>query len=366
MILACILGSIGIDFVQAQSIVRYIYDDLGRLSKVIDPSGNVATYIYDPLGNILEIRHSVIEPLAIFGFTPSRGAPSDTVTIDGRGFSAVEVDNTVTFNGATAVVEDASAEQLTVIVPAGATTGPISVQVGANITTSDTNFIVLPGINSITPNYILAGTADRPIQITGAQLNGATFSFQPETIPSAISIDSATVGSSGTSASLVVSSNPDFTGSYVLIADTPTGQSSTVPKAGNTLRVINIIEGADDDNDGLSNAMEALLGTDPLDPDTDNDGFSDGDEFNAGSNLLDPDSIPLSLAIQIFSVRNDASPALSDGQATSAVVSVRNNAVENIQQGTVANDVISVRNQAAPDYFDGHITSPIITIGNGP
>ena len=32
---------------------KYIYDDLGRLSKVIDGKGNVATYNYDAVGNLL-------------------------------------------------------------------------------------------------------------------------------------------------------------------------------------------------------------------------------------------------------------------------------------------------------------------------
>ncbi|HWV35543.1 MAG TPA: hypothetical protein VNZ55_07920, partial [Thermomicrobiales bacterium] len=35
---------------------------------------------------------------------------------------------------------------------------------------------------------------------------------------------------------------------------------------------------ADDDGDGLTNAEEAALGTDPKNPDTDDDGISDGDE----------------------------------------------------------------------------------------
>ena len=33
----------------------YIYDDLGRLSQVIDGQGNVATYNYDAVGNLLSI-----------------------------------------------------------------------------------------------------------------------------------------------------------------------------------------------------------------------------------------------------------------------------------------------------------------------
>lgn len=38
----------------------------------------------------------------------------------------------------------------------------------------------------------------------------------------------------------------------------------------------------DDDNDGLSDAFEVFIGTDPLDPDTDNDGLLDGTEVDMG------------------------------------------------------------------------------------
>ncbi len=54
----------------------------------------------------------------------------------------------------------------------------------------------------------------------------------------------------------------------------------------------------DDDNDGLTNAEEEAIGSDPNDADTDDDGVIDGDEPNAGLdsdgdgliNVLDPDS----------------------------------------------------------------------------
>ena len=46
--------------------------------------------------------------------------------------------------------------------------------------------------------------------------------------------------------------------------------------------------GPDPDSDGLNNADEADLGTDPNDPDTDSDGFEDGAEVNGESNPLDP------------------------------------------------------------------------------
>ena len=49
----------------------------------------------------------------------------------------------------------------------------------------------------------------------------------------------------------------------------------------------------DDDGDGLSQARELELGTNPLVSDTDGDGFSDGVEINAGTNPLDAESFPV-------------------------------------------------------------------------
>ncbi len=37
---------------------QYIYDDLGRLSQVIDGQGNVATYTYDAVRNLLSITRN--------------------------------------------------------------------------------------------------------------------------------------------------------------------------------------------------------------------------------------------------------------------------------------------------------------------
>ena len=40
---------------QSTNPVQYFYDDLGRLTQVVDPSGNVAAYSYDAVGNLLSI-----------------------------------------------------------------------------------------------------------------------------------------------------------------------------------------------------------------------------------------------------------------------------------------------------------------------
>src|SRR5229473_2547662 len=81
----------------AQTNVQYVYDALGRLTSVIDPSGNVATYNYDAVGNLLSITRSTTSPsaLAIFGFSPSQGSVGQTVVIQGQNFSTTPSSNTV-------------------------------------------------------------------------------------------------------------------------------------------------------------------------------------------------------------------------------------------------------------------------------
>lgn len=48
----------------------------------------------------------------------------------------------------------------------------------------------------------------------------------------------------------------------------------------------------DADGDGLTNAQEIALGTDPFNPDTDGDGYRDGEEVRAGSDPNNQDSVP--------------------------------------------------------------------------
>ncbi|ULA62497.1 MAG: exported protein of unknown function [Nitrospira sp.] len=61
----------------------YIYDDLGRLSQVIDGQGHVATYSYDAVGNLLSIARNTggVGAPTITGLTPNSGAAGSTVTV---------------------------------------------------------------------------------------------------------------------------------------------------------------------------------------------------------------------------------------------------------------------------------------------
>ena len=62
---------------------QYIYDDLGRLSQVIDGQGNVATYTYDAVGNLLSITRNAggVGAPTITAFTPNTGNAGASVNV---------------------------------------------------------------------------------------------------------------------------------------------------------------------------------------------------------------------------------------------------------------------------------------------
>src|SRR6266446_253603 len=174
LIFLFILGFASPLWAQSGASVQYVYDALGRLMTVIDPSGNVATYNYDAVGNLLSITRTTSSPsaLAIFGFSPAQGSVGQTVAVQGQNFSATPSANTVKFNGTTATVTTATTNLLTTSVPAGATTGPISVTVGTSTATSSSNFTVLssPVISAVSPTLVLNTPTISSFQVTGVNL----------------------------------------------------------------------------------------------------------------------------------------------------------------------------------------------------
>jgi hypothetical protein len=90
------------------------------------------------------LLNTTLQPPSIALFTPFSGPIGTTVTITGTNFDPVAANNTVKFNGVDAATPTvASATSLTVTVPTGATTGPISVTTLAGTGTSTTDFIVI-------------------------------------------------------------------------------------------------------------------------------------------------------------------------------------------------------------------------------
>jgi hypothetical protein len=153
----------------------------------------------------------------ITSFTPSSAQVGNAVTITGKKFSTTVGNNTVKFNGTTAVVSSATSTQIVTAVPTGATTGKITVTVGKKtaISSSDFTVVALPTITGFTPASGLAGAA--------VTITGTNFSTTPA---------NNTVKFNGTTA--VVTSST----STQIIAPVPAGATTgtiTVTVNGNTV-----------------------------------------------------------------------------------------------------------------------------------
>jgi RHS repeat-associated protein len=142
--------------------IRFQHDADGRLKAAIDPEGDTAVYNWDAAGNLLSITRHSSSKLAVVQLNPARAQVGATVTIEGTGFATTPASDTVKFNGTAATVSAASATSLTVKVPSGATTGPVTVSTPEEGPVESAEaFTVLeslaPSISSISPTLAVAG-----------------------------------------------------------------------------------------------------------------------------------------------------------------------------------------------------------------
>jgi hypothetical protein len=133
-----------------------------------------------------------VSGLSITSFNPTSGPIGTSVVITGTEFTGV---SSVRFNGVAATFTVDSDTQITATVPAGATTGPISVRKQGITATSASNFTVTPSpvptIASFNPTSGPVGTS---VVITGTGFTGAS-----------------AVRFNGTSATFTVNSNTQIT-----------------------------------------------------------------------------------------------------------------------------------------------------------
>ena len=176
----------------------------------------------------------------ITSFTPTSGIAGSLVTITGTNFTGA---SDVKFNATSAIAFTVnSATQITATVPAGATTGKISVTTGGGTGQSATNFTVTvppaPTITSFTPT---SGPVGAQVTITGTNLSGATdvkfntTSATTFTVNSATQI-TATVPTGATTGKISVTtssgtglSGPNFT---VTLPSSPSTVTSFTPTSG--------------------------------------------------------------------------------------------------------------------------------------
>jgi len=116
-----------------------------------------------------------LAPLTLTGFSPPTGTAGTIVTLTGTNFSPTIAGNTVKFNGTIAAVSSASPTSLTVEVPAGSTTGKITVQVGNQIATSVDDFVYVVNTNK---NAVVTVAGNGTLGFADGNIADARF-YQP-------------------------------------------------------------------------------------------------------------------------------------------------------------------------------------------
>jgi YD repeat-containing protein len=147
------------ELASAQSpAIQYAYDELGRLVAVADQQGNAAIYVYDAVGNLLSIQRAdaaALPGVAITAVVPEKGRVGTLVSILGKGLGGAG-QNSVRFNGVAATVAQAASNRLVTMVPAGATTGPITVTASLGSAVSPRPFRIV-GALAVTPASAMLG-----------------------------------------------------------------------------------------------------------------------------------------------------------------------------------------------------------------
>jgi Concanavalin A-like lectin/glucanases superfamily/IPT/TIG domain len=114
---------------------------------------------------------TVLLPPTVTSFSPAYALPGAAVTIIGTNFSTTPANNTVSINSIAATVTAATATQLTVTIPALATTGKIAVTTNTVTASSANDFEVLKDIprTGLVAFYPFNGNAN---DASGNNLNG--------------------------------------------------------------------------------------------------------------------------------------------------------------------------------------------------
>ncbi|MBF9143216.1 CUB domain-containing protein [Hymenobacter properus] len=160
----------------------YASNSTGQLTLVFHSDGSVVQSGFEAAISCLTNVPSITS------FTPANGAVGTSVVITGTGFTGASA---VSFNNiaATSFVVN-SATQITAVVPAGSTTGPIRVTVNSLTASSSTNFTLqAPTITSFTPTSGPAGTS---VVVTGTGFTGATAVTLGGTAVPTFTVNSAT------------------------------------------------------------------------------------------------------------------------------------------------------------------------------
>jgi len=267
---------------------RYFYDDANELFRVLDSTGTLIEYDYDPSGNITQVNRSTVSPssLAILNVTPLSGGTGQNVTIYGQNFSPSAAGDVVQFGGVMATVVSASSGALVVQVPAGFSTGQVTVTVNGITANSGTlAFVPPPSITSITPEYGTIGQTLTGVVVQGGNLSGASFNLSGGGTVTAV-----TTSATQATVNITFGSSP---GVYVMVATTSSGSSTSQTTSGDFMIVFNTA--GNNYSDMLYSVFNATGNTPYYPPGTNDTGLvfsvfnatGNAPDYPAGSNYTD-------------------------------------------------------------------------------
>jgi gliding motility-associated-like protein len=149
----------------------------------------------------------------ITSFSPAAGDEGTLVTITGTNFSATPADNIIDFNGVPAIVTASTTTSITTTVPAGATTGPISITLDCNYISSAIDFTIVDLVITTQPSDVVACKGDTATFTTVAS-GDSNISYQWQYSPDGVTpfadvVDGGNYDNSSTSA-LLVNTTGDF------------------------------------------------------------------------------------------------------------------------------------------------------------
>ncbi len=139
------------------------------MTVVVPPGAPLAAplTLESPGGRFISVSNFVLMP-RITGFSPSNGAAGTLVTLNGSGLSSV---TQVTFGGIPATPVSVTATQVTVKVPFGAGTGPVTVSGSFGSDESQTLYHAPPQLTAINPGLVKVGET---LTVSGTNLLGAS------------------------------------------------------------------------------------------------------------------------------------------------------------------------------------------------
>jgi hypothetical protein len=133
-------------------------------------TGKIVVTVKDK--SLTSVDNFAILAPTIASFTPTIGAQNVSVVITGTNFSDILAQNIVKFNGVAGTVTATTGPELTVTMPAGVTTGKVSVKVGPNTATSTADLTVCSSIELIVTKVVFTSiTSDNQCSYKVTVLN---------------------------------------------------------------------------------------------------------------------------------------------------------------------------------------------------